>query len=205
MQNAATLPRIEERPAVPIMDGAAIRLKERLGYSHLLVEEKKCADEAILFDACVAANVRPFRTEAVAEYMRLTGRDRYAFPLKFALIAVGLLAVASIAGAILVTPKLIIGLGVAILGLVVTGVLAAEGLPDYRWRRYTLRTYDAPVPLGVLEAATAITDQYPDVGFDIHVLERQERVSDPFLSVQLGDAMFYVAVWGEPNFDAAYE
>jgi|GEM_PF-7064470 hypothetical protein len=55
-----------------------------------------------------------------------------------------------------------------------------------------------PAPKEVLEIQEEISLRCPEARFSVHVFDQ-----DPFLSVNLGDEEYYVAVWGEDGFKRA--
>jgi hypothetical protein len=67
------------------------------------------------------------------------------------------------------------------------------------WERTALDSYKAPVPEFVLSKALQIKEELPDAQFFVDSCRFHP---DPFLAVKLGNEMFYIEVWDEPEFES---
>jgi hypothetical protein len=73
----------------------------------------------------------------------------------------------------------------------------------HRWYQTSLRYYNAPVPIEVLQKANAVRDELcVTVGVEYFSKRAQEYRCDPFLWVQVSESTprHYIAVWDEPKF-----
>lgn len=74
-----------------------------------------------------------------------------------------------------------------------------------RWGCTALRGYEQAVPDFARSKALEIKRACPGVEFFVEELRRDQVVIDPFLIAVLGDELFYIEVWGEPEFESQME
>lgn len=198
--------RMTERPMALEQHTLSERVAKELGYMELAKEDGAARDECVLFDACVAAGVRPFQTasvEAYKEKQRTSLRQRVGVGV---LIAAAVVAVAGAALAVgLEAAWPLSGFAVGFFLMVVGGPILLGGAPARRWVPHRLDGFASPVPAGVLDMALRVREKCIEARFVVHSLVEEERVADPFLAVNYGNAELYIAVWDEPKFDAKYE
>jgi hypothetical protein len=188
--DVTTLPRMtdigEATPAHRLAADAA----ELLGYEALDAVGRKERDEALLFEACVACAIRPFRADGVLAYMREKRHEANDY------------AARAVAPSVTVRPR-----NAAQRALIATiNADRARQLRRLRhaWMRVPLAGYAREIPVGVVAMALALKRHLPPVEFFVDELVEQRQI-DPFLVARLGSATFHIAVWNEPGFDVAYE
>lgn len=194
MTETQTLPRMTEAPVAPAVHAIAYDAASLLGYHALQADGQKERDEARLFEACVACGIRPFLTSAVEAYKQTKHRKKEA-DAKAAFMR-GYLGDRDCFNA----KKLAEAESKWLSEL----HSFYDGRNRFAWRQHGLKGYHRPVPVGVVEMAVRLKRQQPNVDFRVHELEENRRI-DPFLSVTLGQAEFYIAVWDEPGFEAKYD
>ena len=201
-----TLRRMTERPIALEHCALSEKAAKVLGYQKLAMEESATRDELVLFDACVAAGVRPFQTAAVDAYKRKHLTSLRQKVGRAILIAASVAVVASFALAMVLSQVWpLFGLPAAFFLFFVGGPILLAGAPVRSWREQSFSEVSDPVPAGVLDIALRLREKCPGSGFVVHSLQEERRTFDPFLSVKYGRASFYIAVWDEPEFNAKYE
>lgn len=199
MTELVRMERLENRALATGLDPKAV--ESALGYSVAarMAERESC--EARLFQVCVDAGIRPFQTAAVEAYKEAATTTRVGL-----YVGSGVLAISMAIGAAFFFSTGDIGIPITagIFGIIAFGFFKSLGdFPiQFHWETERLEGYRQQVPIGVLEIAMQLKAKDPGVTFQVHSLVMQQ---DPFLSVHLGEAMFYVARWDEPRFEAKYE
>lgn len=185
-----TLQRMTEAPSAPERHELADDAAALLGYSALGEHGQKERDEALLFEACVACGIRPFREDAVRKYMAEKARaaDKAAAPERFVADWTDVLPRNAYQREML-EMKVRMAMGAA---------------TRHEWATVPLKGYNRPLPTGALAMAISLKKHLPEVDFDVHELVEQRQI-DPFLSAKLGKARLYIAVWDEPGFDVKFE
>jgi hypothetical protein len=96
---------------------------------------------------------------------------------------------------------------VLVASCVVIGCLAntAFGIKEKgSWQVTPLERCREEIPIFALSLAVSIKKELPEARFCVHQFI-QERLLDPFLVVNYGEADYFIAVWNESDFEAARE
>ena len=199
--------RMTERPMAAEQNALSKRVAKELGYMQLANLEGVTRDECVLFDACVAAGVRPFQTASVEAYKeaRANNLPRRRAGSAFLIAAIITVVAGFVLALALATPWPLLGCVVGFFLGFVGGPILLGGAPSRRWVSNGLDGFAGPVPAGVLDMALSVREQCPEARFVVHSLVEDKQTFDPFLSVRYGSAGLYIAVWDEPRFDARYE
>lgn len=221
----ALLERIKEIKFDPTVDvpeeneALAKAANEVLGYhalSHEIESQYAAQQTNSLLINLLTLGIHPFTPRSVEKYKTaLTKRTSYsargAAKVAWAFLLFGLSLIAgSIAMAVMYNPNFAWLVGPGFLCAVASGVVLFDIYESafgrsVEWKRFSMRGYKHPIPKSVVQMAVTIAQTIEGVSLEIEemvVTQAPKALFDPFLIVTQGKEKYYVAVWGEKDFEA---